>query len=132
MGKYYLQSRAISSAQLIRREVGMPSGPPAEFGESSLIASKIIESERVISVRNKSSSRVVCERKNDTEVCLGLVNTLLNCFTNKQHISYLLSVNVLFSGLSSGPTSCLQILNLLAYPMKCLGSTLILETATRS
>ena len=24
---------AISSAQLIRREVGMPSGPPAEFGE---------------------------------------------------------------------------------------------------
>ena len=39
----------------------MPSGPPAEFGESSLIASIIIESERVISVRNKSSSRVVCE-----------------------------------------------------------------------
>ena len=24
---------AISSAQLIRREVGMPSGPPAEFGK---------------------------------------------------------------------------------------------------
>ena len=108
----------------------MPSGSPAEFGESSLIASIIIESERVISVRNKSSSRVVCERKNVTgslitEVCLGLVNTLLNWFTNKQHISYLLSVNVLFSGLSSGPTSCLQILYLLAYLKKCLGSTLI-------
>ena len=44
----------------------MPTGPPAEFGESSLIASIIIESERVISVRNKSSSRVVCERKNVT------------------------------------------------------------------
>ena len=46
--------------------------------------------------------------------------------------SYLLSVNVLFSGLSSGPTSCLQILYLLAYLKKCLGSTLILETATCS
>ena len=115
----------------------MPSGPPAEFGESSLIASIIIESERVISVRNKSSSRVVCERKNVTgslitEVCLGLVNTLLNWFTNKQHISYLLSVNVLFSGLSSGPTYYIQILYLLAYLKKCLGSTLILETATCS
>ena len=53
-----------------------------------------------------------------TEVCLGLVNTLLNWFTNKQHISYLLSVNVLFNGLSSGPTTCLQILNLLAYIKK--------------
>ena len=30
----------------------MPSGPAAEFGESSLIASIIIESERVISDRN--------------------------------------------------------------------------------
>ena len=76
----------------------MPSGPPAEFGESSLISSIIIESERVISVGNKSSSRVVCERKNVTgslitEVCLGLVNTrVVNL--------YLLSVNVLFSGLS--------------------------------
>ena len=81
----------------------MPSGPPVQFGESSLlIASIVIESERVISVRNKSSSRVVCERKNVTgslitEVCLSLVNTLLNWFANKQHISYLLSVNVLFS-----------------------------------
>ena len=46
----------------------MPSGPAAEFGESSLIASIIIESERVISVRNKSSSRVVCERKNCSRV----------------------------------------------------------------
>ena len=96
----------------------MPSGPPAEFGESSLIASIIIESERVISVRNKLSSRVACERKNVTgslitEVHLGLVNTLLNWFSNKQHISYLL-----FSGLSSGPTSCLQILYLLVYLKK--------------
>ena len=110
MGKKFFKAGVISSAQLIRREAGMPSGPPAEFGESSLIASIIIESERVISVRNKSSSRVVCERKNVivsliTEVCLGLVNTLLNWFSNKQHISYLLSVNVSFSGLSSGPTS---------------------------
>ena len=69
----------------------MPSGLPAEFGESSLIASIIIESERVISVKNKSASRVVCERKNVTgslitEVCLGLVNTLLNWFTNTSHI----------------------------------------------
>ena len=117
----------------------MPSGPPAEFVESYLIALIIIESERVISVRNKSSSRVVCERKNVTgslitEVCLGLVNTLLNWFANKQHISYLLSGNVLFSacGLSSGPTSCLQMLYLLAYLKKCVGSTLILETATCS
>ena len=60
----------------------MPSGPPAEFGGSSLIASIIIESERVIYVRNKSSSRVVCEMKNVTgslitEVCLGLVNMSL-------------------------------------------------------
>ena len=106
---------AISSAQLIRKEVGMPSGPPAEFGESSVIASISIESERVISVRNKSSSRVVCERKNVTgslitEVCLDLVNTRSNWFANKQHIPYVLSVNVLFSGLSSGPTSCLQML----------------------
>ena len=31
----------------------MPSGPPAEFGESFLIVSIIIESERVIFVRNK-------------------------------------------------------------------------------
>ena len=49
--------------QLIRREVGMPSAPPTEVGESSLIASIMIESERVISVRNKLSSRVACERK---------------------------------------------------------------------
>ena len=42
----------------------MPSGPPADFGESSLIASIILGSERVISVSNKSSSCVVCERKN--------------------------------------------------------------------
>ena len=114
-----------------------PSGQPAEFGESSLIASIIIELERVISVRNKSYSRVVCEMKNVTgssitEVCLGLVNTLLNWFALKQHISYLLSVNVLFSGLSSGPTSCLQMMYLLAYIKKCLESTLILETATCS
>ena len=85
-----------------QKEVGKPSGQPAEFGESSLIASIIIESERVISVRNRLSSRVVCERKNVTgslitEVCLGLVNTLLNWFANKQYISYLLSVNVLFN-----------------------------------
>ena len=51
---------ALSSAQLIRREVRMPLGPRAEFGESSLIASIVIESERVISVRNKSFSRVAC------------------------------------------------------------------------
>ena len=115
----------------------MPSGPPAGFGESSLTAPIIIESERVISVRNESSSRVTCERKNVTvslitEVCLGLVNTLLNWFVNKQHISYLLSVNVLFSGLRSGPTSCLQMLYLLAYLKKCLGSALILEIVTCS
>ena len=41
----------------------MPSGPPAEFGESSLIASIMKESERVISVRNKSSSRVASKGK---------------------------------------------------------------------
>ena len=104
----------------------MPSGPPAEFGESSLVASIMIESEKVISVKNKSASRVVCERKNVTgslitEVCLGLVNTLLNWFTKKKY-SYLLSVNVLFNGLSSGPTSCLQILYLLSYLKKCLGA----------
>ena len=137
MKKNFFKAGAISSVQLIRREAGIPSGPPAEFGESSLIASIIIESEKVISVKNKSVSRVVSERKNVTgslitEVCLGLVNTLLNWFTNKQHISYLLSVNVLFNGLSSGPTSCLQILYLLAYLKKCLGSVLILETATCS
>ena len=40
----------------------MSSGPPAELGESSLIALIMIESEKVISVRNKSSSRVACER----------------------------------------------------------------------
>ena len=44
--KNIFKTGAMSSAQLIRREVGMPSGPPAEFGESSLIASIIIESER--------------------------------------------------------------------------------------
>ena len=42
----------------------MPSGPPAEFGESSLIASIMIGAEKVIYVRNKLSSRVACERKN--------------------------------------------------------------------
>ena len=135
--KIIFKAGTLSSAQLIRREVGMPSGPPAEFGESYLITSIIIESERVISVRNNSSSRVVCERKKVTgslitEVCLGLVNTLLNWFANKQHISYLLSVNMLFNGLSSGPTSCLQILYLLAYLKKCLGTNLILEAATYS
>ena len=51
---------------------------------------------------------IACERKKRTaylitEVCLGLVNTLLNWFANKQHISYFLSVNVLFSGLSRRP-----------------------------
>ena len=61
----------------------MPSGPHAEFGECSLIASIIIESERVISVRNKSSTRVVCKRKNVTgslitEVCLGLVKVAVH------------------------------------------------------
>ena len=40
--KIVFKTGAISSTQLIRREVGMPSGPPAEFGESSLIASIII------------------------------------------------------------------------------------------
>ena len=43
--KKFFKAGAISSAQLIKREVRMPSGPPAEFGESSLIASIIIESE---------------------------------------------------------------------------------------
>ena len=62
--KIIFKTGAISLAELIRRDVGMPSGPPAEFEKSSLIASIIIESERVISVRNKSSSRGVCERKN--------------------------------------------------------------------
>ena len=119
------KTRAISSAQIIRREVGMPSGQPAEFEESYLIALIIIESGRVIYVRNMSSSRLVCERKKltgslITEVCLGFVITLLNWFANKQHISYLLSVNVLFSGLSSEPTSYLQMLYLLAYLKKCI------------
>ena len=76
--KKIFKTGVISSTQLIRREVGMTPGPPAEFGERSLIASISLESERVISVRNKSSSRVVCDRKNITvslitEVCLGLV-----------------------------------------------------------
>ena len=76
--KIIFKAGAISSTQLIRREAGMPSGPPAEFGESSLIASVIIESERMIAVGDKSPSRVVCEKKNVTgylitEVCLGLV-----------------------------------------------------------
>ena len=66
--KIFFKSGAISSAQLIRREAGMPSGPPAEFGESSLIASIIIESEKLISVKNKSASWVVYERKNVTRV----------------------------------------------------------------
>ena len=88
MKKIIFKTEAMSSAQLIRREVDMPSGPPAEFGESSIIASINIESKRVISARNKSSSRVVCEKKNVTgslitEVCFGLVNTLLNWFANK-------------------------------------------------
>ena len=64
--KIIFKAGAISSAQLIRRDAGMPSGPPAEFGESSLMASIIIESEKVISVKNKSASRVVWERKNVT------------------------------------------------------------------
>ena len=49
--KIIFKAGAISSAQLIRREAVM-SGAPAEFGESSLIASIIIESEKVISVKN--------------------------------------------------------------------------------
>ena len=61
--KIIFKIAAISSAQLIRRKVGMPSGPPADFGESSLIASKIIESESVISVRNQSFPWVAFERK---------------------------------------------------------------------
>ena len=61
--KIIFKTGAISSAQLIKREVGMPSGLPAEYGESSLIASIMIESERVISVRNKSSSRVAAKGK---------------------------------------------------------------------
>ena len=83
--KIIFKPGAISSAQLIRSEVGMASGPPAEFGESSLIASIIIKSERVnlVFVRNKSSSRVVCERKNVTgslitEVCGFIVNHMHN------------------------------------------------------
>ena len=89
----------------------MASGPPAEYGESSSIAPIMIELERVISVRNKSSSRrvVTFKRKKVTEVGLGMVNTLVNWLANKQHISYLLSVNML----SSTPTSCLQMLYLL-------------------
>ena len=63
MKKKFFKAGAISSAQLIRREAGMPSGPPAEFGESSLIASIIIESEKVISVKNKSASRVYAKGK---------------------------------------------------------------------
>ena len=66
MKKIIFKTGAISLAQLIRREVVMPSGPPTEFGESSLIDSIIIVSERLISVRNKSTSRVACERKNVT------------------------------------------------------------------
>ena len=94
--KIIVKTGEIASAQLIRGELGMPSGPPAEFGESSLLSSIMIESERVISVRNKSSSRVTYERKNVTgslitEVCLDLVNTLLNLFANKQHISFVVS-----------------------------------------
>ena len=95
---YAFGSVASSSAQLVRGEVGMTSGPPAECGESSLIVFITIESERVISVQNKSSSRVVgaCEREKVTgslitEVCLGLVNTLLYWFSNKQHLIFVVS-----------------------------------------
>ena len=92
MKKIIFKIGASSSVQLIRREVGMSLGPPAEFGQCSFIASIMIELERVISVRNKSSSRVVvaCEREKVTwslitDVCFGLVNTLLNWFASKQH-----------------------------------------------
>ena len=47
--KNIFKTGAISSAQLFRREVVMPSGPPAEFGESSLIDLINIEADRVIS-----------------------------------------------------------------------------------
>ena len=82
MKKIMFKTGAISFAQLIRREVGMPSGPPAEFGGSSFIASIIIESERVISVRNKSTSWVAYERKN------GRVFNYRSLFRlSEQHIS---------------------------------------------
>ena len=48
--KIIFKTGTISSAQLIRREAVIPSGSPAEFGESSLIASIIIESEKVINL----------------------------------------------------------------------------------
>ena len=69
-----------------------------------------------------------------TEVCLGLVKDTVKLvlpINNTSH-NYVLSVNVMISGLSSGPTSCLQMLYHLAYLKKCLGSTLILESATCS
>ena len=77
---------------------------------------------------------IVCERKkgysvfNYRSMCLGLVTMLLNCLPINN--TYLLSVNVLFSGMSSRPSSCLQMVYLSEYRNKCLGSTLMVIGST--
>ena len=71
----------------------MPSGPPAEFGKSSLIALIIIESERLISLSLSEISHphgLYAKRKGLTgslltEVCLGLVKILLNWLTDNKY-----------------------------------------------
>ena len=114
--KNHLQNRGNLFGTINQKRIGMPSGSPAEFGESSLIASIMIGSERVISVRNKSSSRLACERKNVTgslitDVYLGLVSTLLNWFASKQHISFIHQKDLNFENkLCHCHTKCVTVL----------------------
>ena len=49
--KIHFNNSAISVAQLISSEAGIPSGPAAELGESSLIASIMTFSLKFMSVR---------------------------------------------------------------------------------
>ena len=49
--KILFSGEASSAAQFIKREAGMPSGPDAEFGDSSFIASIIMDSLNSMSVR---------------------------------------------------------------------------------
>ena len=95
---------ANSEAQFNNRDAGIPSGPAAEFDESSLMESIMRDSVIIILVRNTSSSWDVIDstEKNDSGsvTCLfgrGVVQTLLNCSSKSVHISNLSDVNKLIS-----------------------------------
>ena len=82
---------ASSYAQLSNKEYGIPSGPAAEFEESSLIESIMIDSVMVISVRHHSSACYAIDYlRLLTSVCLAASIWPLGHPRSDRHVNNLL------------------------------------------